>query len=252
MLRLRRIIICITKVSVSTLQAPCKLGRANTGIPLIWILGSLKWLCPRRSNHWKSADGLYVPCYSAALNTRAKIDRNRLKTLNRPGNDWIFVIVVGYSNLGMAFMVPLDALERPRRMKWPTYSVWFVNDSQFSCSGSRQRRIIMLIMVEYDRCSRLAYAKIWRYHLNRQRQIETWTLQQNVDCSLHHPWRILKTRGPAGKTKRIMMGCKGGFISIFFGNVDLPISSIGSQRRNYRRISNRIDTLVHAGIGYKS
>lgn len=42
-----------------------------------------------------------------------------------------------------------------------------------------------------------------------------------------------------------MKDIEGGFISIFFGRVDLPISGISVQGRKYSCIAKRVDKLIH-------
>lgn len=49
-----------------------------------------------------------------------------------------------------------------------------------------------------------------------------------------------------------MIGCNGGFIRPSFGNFDFPIPAVSVQSRKYRRKVQRIDTFVHAGIGYEN
>lgn len=70
--------------------------------------------------------------------------------------------------------------------------------------------------------------------------------QQDNHCSLKRPWRILQSEGHASETEKTMMACKGGFISIFFGNFDLLISAISVKCRKHRWVARRIDKFVHA------
>lgn len=48
--------------------------------------------------------------------------------------------------------------------------------------------------------------------------------QQDAHCSMIPLLRIIQSERHASKTEKTVMGCKAGFISIFSGNFDLPIS----------------------------
>lgn len=70
--------------------------------------------------------------------------------------------------------------------------------------------------------------------------------QQDINCSLKRPWFILQSERHASRSEKIMMGYEGGFIPIFLGGFDLPISPTTVQCREYGHIAQRIDSFVHA------
>lgn len=69
---------------------------------------------------------------------------------------------------------------------------------------------------------------------------------------MKHPRHILQSERHSSKVEKNIMGCKGGFIPIFFSNFDLPISAFSVQCWKYRGIAQRIETFFHAWYWYES
>lgn len=109
----------------------------------------------------------------------------------------------------------------------------------------RQGCKITSISVERSRYIRPVYSKVCRFCLNKQGHIFTWL--QSIWCPLvvEISPALSSVRRHASEVKRAMMSRESAFVTIFLGNIDLPISATRDQCRAYCRVTKQISKLLH-------